>query len=556
MEYIGYRIEDSLVRIYFDTQDAAGGAASFSDTLELADFRIYKDGGATEKVTTNGLTFSEDFDTLTGLHVLEIDTSNDTGDVGFWVSGSEYAVMLAPDTETLAGQTIRKWIGSFRLTPGDTASVYTDSQVLRSVLSTGIVAETNNKTLIEQIKAVIAVGEHRFARFTYQPQGKIFFVDPVNGATHASGARGGITDPYAGVQDCHDNAVVDSRHDLIILVAGASGGPTTLTEAVTLTKRYLSIRGPGRDFIWTRAGSGDTITVGATADGNEFSGFQLNTAVTGSGNGLEVTGVDRFRAYRLWVNDTRGHGISISNCNNFVVRECQLQNTGQSGSGHGVAIGATVGNTSNYGRILDNVFHDVSGDSIRLTPTGSGVINATDIGGNLIEGSAANGINVNGANCTATFIHDNRFGVNVTADITDTGTGTILLNNEQWARNSSLPANLSVLGISVGGVATGNTVQINSNTLSAVRLALSAEEIIPGTVDDAAFPPSTTQFEVVDITEATADHFNGRIIIWTSGALKSQATDIIDYSLVGGRGRFEVSLLTEAPADADTFVIL
>lgn len=76
-----------------------------------------------------------------------------------------------------------------------------------------------------------------------------------------------------------------------------------------------------------------------------------------------------------------------------------------------------------------------------------------------------------------------------------------------------------------------------------------------GTVD-ATVTPTTTQFESDDITEATADHFNGRQVYFTSGALLGQTRVIIDYALVSGRGRFTCSALTEAAADNDTFIIV
>ena len=76
-----------------------------------------------------------------------------------------------------------------------------------------------------------------------------------------------------------------------------------------------------------------------------------------------------------------------------------------------------------------------------------------------------------------------------------------------------------------------------------------------GTVDDTV-APTTTEFEADDITEATADHFNGRIVLWTSGALFGQATDITDYTLAGGKGHFTVTAMTEAPENNDEFVIL
>lgn len=78
-----------------------------------------------------------------------------------------------------------------------------------------------------------------------------------------------------------------------------------------------------------------------------------------------------------------------------------------------------------------------------------------------------------------------------------------------------------------------------------------------GTVDTpTTFTATTTQFEADDITEATADHFNGRIIVFTSGALIDQATTIEDYVLQNSKGFFTVTALTEAPANGDTFIIV
>lgn len=97
--------------------------------------------------------------------------------------------------------------------------------------------------------------------------------------------------------------------------------------------------------------------------------------------------------------------------------------------------------------------------------------------------------------------------------------------------------------------------KIFGSATSASRLSLSAGQIIPGTVD-ATVTPTTTTFEADDITEATDDHYNGRIIIFTSGALAGQAATVEDYTLNGANGSFSVSTLTEAPSDNDTFVIV
>lgn len=90
------------------------------------------------------------------------------------------------------------------------------------------------------------------------------------------------------------------------------------------------------------------------------------------------------------------------------------------------------------------------------------------------------------------------------------------------------------------------------------NLSASAGQIIKATVDTAtnSHTPTTTEFQADDITDAAADHYNGRIIVFTSGVLAGQATDITDYVLVGGIGQFTVTALTTAPLNDVTFVIV
>lgn len=88
------------------------------------------------------------------------------------------------------------------------------------------------------------------------------------------------------------------------------------------------------------------------------------------------------------------------------------------------------------------------------------------------------------------------------------------------------------------------------------KASKAASTMVLGTVSHDNTPATTTVFYCDDITEATADHYNGRIVIFTSGALLGQATDITDYALDTGEGKFTVTALTEAPADNVTFVIV
>ena len=97
--------------------------------------------------------------------------------------------------------------------------------------------------------------------------------------------------------------------------------------------------------------------------------------------------------------------------------------------------------------------------------------------------------------------------------------------------------------------------QIDNVAANATNLAASTSTMVTGTVDN-TFTATTTEFECDDITEATADHYNGRVILFTSGALLGQARRINDYALSSGRGHFTVDALTEAPANNITCVIV
>lgn len=99
MAYLGDFAEDATVYTWFSTNDSSGGRAAFSSALETADVEVIKDGNTTG--STAGVTITNDFDSKTGLHKIEIDMSADA----FYATGSDYALLLYPD-ETIDGQSV------------------------------------------------------------------------------------------------------------------------------------------------------------------------------------------------------------------------------------------------------------------------------------------------------------------------------------------------------------------------------------------------------------------------------------------------------------------
>ena len=123
-----------------------------------------------------------------------------------------------------------------------------------------------------------------------------------------------------------------------------------------------------------------------------------------------------------------------------------------------------------------------------------------------------------------------------TIDDVETDTGDI---------QGRLPAALS------SGNMKADALAINGSTAAAAQLAISAATIVDSTAKAGTL--STTQMST-NLTEATDDHYNGRSIIWTSGVLINQASDITDY--VGVNGVLTFTAVTEAPSASDSFIIV
>lgn len=101
MDYLGIRAVGSTVEIYFTSHAATGAPVAPSSAFETADVKLYKNGSATERTSQAGWTMTSPFDSITGLHCLAIDLSDNT-DPGFYAAGSRYVAVLSPD-ETVDG---------------------------------------------------------------------------------------------------------------------------------------------------------------------------------------------------------------------------------------------------------------------------------------------------------------------------------------------------------------------------------------------------------------------------------------------------------------------
>ena len=107
--YYGDYAEDATVYIPFNTFSSDDPTASITVTeLADADIHIHKNGHVDE-ISTDGASVVIDFDSITGNHMMTIDTSVDAA----YATGSEYAVRL--EGIAVNGGTINAFVGSFSI---------------------------------------------------------------------------------------------------------------------------------------------------------------------------------------------------------------------------------------------------------------------------------------------------------------------------------------------------------------------------------------------------------------------------------------------------------
>jgi len=104
MSYLGDYTEDATLDFIWGSNDAAGAAITRATDGTIS---VYKANGTTQ--STAGITDSEDFDGVTGIHHLRIDLSADA----FFAKGNDYAVVLSG--ATIDGQTVNAPICSFSI---------------------------------------------------------------------------------------------------------------------------------------------------------------------------------------------------------------------------------------------------------------------------------------------------------------------------------------------------------------------------------------------------------------------------------------------------------
>lgn len=175
----------------------------------------------------------------------------------------------------------------------------------------------------------------------------------------------------------------------------------------------------------------------------------------------------------------------------------------------------------------------------------------------LIKSDASSVTDASGATFSAITSADGYYNLTLTSSFTDTvGLLTFLVNDDSLCLPYRkdfmvLPANIYDSLVGDSDLLDVSLVQINGDTTGVANLEESTKGIVTGS---ATATTLTTTTMSTDLTEATDDHYIGRAIVWTTGALAGQASDITDYD--GSSKLLTFTAVTEAPSSGDEFCLV
>lgn len=143
--YLGDYAEDATLHHIWDSFAAAGASITRAVNGTIS---VYKDNGVAQ--STAGITDTEDFDSLTGIHALTIDLSADA----FYATGSNYSIVLS--AATIDGQTVNAVLAHFsiqnRYNDVNVASIASGAITAAAIASNAITAAKISSNAITAAK--------------------------------------------------------------------------------------------------------------------------------------------------------------------------------------------------------------------------------------------------------------------------------------------------------------------------------------------------------------------------------------------------------------------
>lgn len=283
--------EDDTVHMIFNTFTSDDPAASATITnLADADIKVHKDGGLTQ-IATDGATVTIDFDSITGNHLIAIDTSASAD----YSTGSEYQVRI--EGTTVDAATINAWVGSFSIERAGGAlalikliQAATITNAAGTDIAADIIAMKAETALIVADTSELQVDDYP-ARFDTL-ESTLGNITNVGSAVNTTVSTYVLTTGTQSSGTFASTAALDGTNHEHTSTAGAmdlyyefnigAGAPASATVTGYLNGNNDNLEVYGYDWVaddWAQIGT----MAGITASANEVNSYELFTSMVGTG---------------------------------------------------------------------------------------------------------------------------------------------------------------------------------------------------------------------------------------------------------------------------------
>lgn len=290
---------------------------------------------------------------------------------------------------------------------------YSNNPIKPTAFTQVTIAQSSSPTIIQAASDTNLLYLVESLRGTHASIGNVWYWDPTGGSNSNDG-----TSPAKAVATFAQaqTLAADGNNDIIFALSNDASGITTVDEIITITKDALKLRGPGFPFqIKPTSTAADTITINAGSC--EISGIYLETAATGTRDGIVVAGNNNL-IKDCWIANVRGNGIKISASARTKIQTCAIENCGLSGTGDGIKMGNTVTQSLVSKSVL---FNCVNGASLAGTGLTDNIFE-----NNLVYKNSAYGITI-GSGVVRTVVRSGHtFASNTSGDTQDSGSSTFI----------------------------------------------------------------------------------------------------------------------------------
>lgn len=353
---LGNRVEDSTIDFKWSSNSSAGASITRSTNGTIS---VYKGSGTTQ--STAGVTDTEDFDALTGIHHVTIDTAADA----FYAVDNDYDVVLS--AATIDGQTVNAVLAHFRIERG-----FNEVDVTKWL---GTAAATPTVAGVPEVDV-----------------------------THFGGSAGTFASGIPSVNAAQISADATAADNLETMLDGTGGQALSLgrlaisradaTIALQVTNsggaavKFESTGGNGNGLWIQGHGTNEGLQVdgGDTGHGAIFTG-----GAGGSGNGVRIQGGASGDGAFIQGGATTGRGMTVQaqagttqhgayfggfgggSGANFIGGATNANGITATGVGTGHGLSVVAGPTGNGFRVTGG---STSGDAINATVTSGSTLNA------------------------------------------------------------------------------------------------------------------------------------------------------------------------------------